>query len=630
MIDKNLIKDDLYEAVNKEYLANLEIPEDKTSIGAFVKIAMDIEELLLNDFKTLNFDDEFVTPEMVHYLKFYRSIIENKNREVKKDGEFYKIVDLIKNFKTKEELNTILIKFREIGLASLFNSFVYSSFKDADKNILYVDVPDTILPSKEFYVDDLDRKNQLLNEFKKVVTELFEKFEIENAKKYLNLALELDEETVNYMKSAEELADYTKMYNKISYSDLQKTSNYIDFKANIEHFIKTDLDEISITQPIFFENLNNIYNDENVEKIRALLLVKFVYHVSDLFTEDMRIIKARYENILKGIKEPKNTEKFAFEKAMELFSEVVGLYYGHKYFGEEAKKDIYDIVNKIIAMYQKRLKENTWLREETKEKAILKLSNISVMLGYPDKMQEVYKKITYNENENMFENYIRNIKIHELDKMQKYNTKVDHNLWGMPACTVNAYYNATDNNICFPAAILNKPFYSLEQTKSQNFGGIGAVIGHEISHAFDNNGAQFDEKGNLNNWWHEDDYKEFKKLTEKMIKQFDGVEIYGGKVNGTLVVSENLADVGGLACAIACLKEEENYNLAELFENFARVWAFKGRDEYKKLLLKIDVHAPTKLRANMQPSNMDEFYETYDIKENDGMYRAKEDRIIVW
>ncbi|MDO4773302.1 MAG: M13 family metallopeptidase [Bacillota bacterium] len=629
MIDYNLIKDDLYEAVNREYLSKVEIPSDRKSIGAFVRIDMEIEKQLLQDFQTLDYEDPYVSEEMVHYLNFYRSIVNGKNKELYAGHPVYAMIEKIRGIQGKDDLNAVLAELREQGLGAIVNSFVHASFQNSDWNILYLDVTDNILPSKEYYLDPAS-KQRFLTLFRETMLQIFDKFGLEDAESILDAAFSLDEKIVEYVKSSGELADYTKMYNRVSLEELNSYSDLIDLESHIRHFVRVELGELSITQPRFFENMNKLFRLSNLEEIKALILVKFVYRVSDLFGEDLRHLKESYANAILGIKEVKSLEKFAYTKGMQLYSEVVGNYYASKYFGEEAKKDIHDLVHKIIAMYRKRLSENEWLQEETKKNAILKLSTMKLMLGYPDRTQEVYSRIKYDENLTLYENYLNNCKVFQEHGFSKYNQPVDHSIWGMPACMVNAYYNPTSNLICFPAAILNEPFYSLKQSKSANFGGIGAVIAHEISHAFDNNGANFDENGNLKNWWTERDFEAFKGLTEKMIRQFDGLEIYGGTVNGELVVSENLADVGGLACAIACAKEEENCDLAELFINFARIWAFKASEEYMSLLLKTDVHAPTKLRANIQSANMDEFYETFDVKEGDAMFIPKEDRIIVW
>ena len=200
----------------------------------------------------------------------------------------------------------------------------------------------------------------------------------------------------------------------------------------------------------------------------------------------------------------------------------------------------------------------------------------------------------------------------------------------MSADTVNAYYSPEGNLICFPAAILQAPFYSLKQTASQNYGGIGAVMAHEISHAFDPNGALFDEYGNMDNWWTQADLDHFHKLSEAMVQEFDGLPFAGGKVNGKLVVTENVADDGGLSAALEATKATDDPNLKEFFTNWARIWRTKATPEREQLLLAIDVHAPSKLRANVQVQNFQEFYDTFDVEPGDGMYMAPEKRVQIW
>jgi putative endopeptidase len=195
---------------------------------------------------------------------------------------------------------------------------------------------------------------------------------------------------------------------------------------------------------------------------------------------------------------------------------------------------------------------------------------------------------------------------------------------------VNAYYDPQQNQIVFPAAILQAPFYSLDQSDSANYGGIGAVIAHEISHAFDTNGASFDEHGSLNNWWTDEDYAAFKERTQKVIEQFDGLDSYGAKVNGKLTVSENVADLGGLAAALAAAQREESFSAKEFFKNWATIWRMKARPELMKFFAAVDVHAPNKARTNVIVSNFSEFYETFDVQPGDNMYREPADRTMIW
>lgn len=270
------------------------------------------------------------------------------------------------------------------------------------------------------------------------------------------------------------------------------------------------------------------------------------------------------------------------------------------------------------------------LKKETIDKAITKLNVITPHIGYPDKLPETYAKKQIDENLSLVENVSNLSKITIAYSWSKWNKPVDQTEWHMPAHMVNAYYNPQQNQIVFPAAILQAPFYSLEQSSSANYGGIGSVIAHEISHAFDTNGASFDEHGSLNNWWTQEDYDAFKERTNKVVEQFDGIDFAGGKINGKLTVSENVADLGGLSAALEAAKSDDDFSAEAYFTNYARIWRMKARDEYMQLLLSVDVHAPGKLRTNVQLPNFDDFFETFGIKEGDGMWRAPKDRVIIW
>src|SRR5699024_8314244 len=222
-------------------------------------------------------------------------------------------------------------------------------------------------------------------------------------------------------------------------------------------------------------------------------------------------------------------------------------------------------------VYKNRLASNDWLSDDTRQKAIVKLNTLGINVGYPDKLDPLYTKFVVDEDADLVTNDLNFTQISLKEHYNRWGKDVDRTRWEMPAHMVNAYYNPQFNVIVFPAAILQAPFYSLNQNSSENYGGIGAVIAHEISHAFDNNGAQFDEVGNLHNWWTEDDMKHFKALAQEEIDQFDGLETPAGKVNGKLVVSENIADAGGLSCALAAAKGEDDVDLKAFFLNWSRI-----------------------------------------------------------
>jgi putative endopeptidase len=255
---------------------------------------------------------------------------------------------------------------------------------------------------------------------------------------------------------------------------------------------------------------------------------------------------------------------------------------------------------------------------------------MGVKMGYPDKVRAIYDKLVFNPEDSLLDIFLTLKAIQEEEVLSKLDQPTDPTKWAMPGHMVNACYDPFVNDITFPAAILQAPFYSLKQTRSENLGGIGAVIGHEISHAFDSNGAKCDENGNINNWWTEDDFKRFEAKVQQMIEQFDGIELPWGKVNGALIVSENMADNGGMSVTLDIMQRTEDASYEEYFANWAKIWCEKSRPEFAQMMLSVDVHGPCILRANMPPRNFPEWYKTFDVKDTDGMYIAPEKRIVIW
>lgn len=347
-------------------------------------------------------------------------------------------------------------------------------------------------------------------------------------------------------------------------------------------------------------------------------------------TDDIRVLSGSFDRVLSGTPEAQNKKKAAYYLAQAPFNQAVGLWYANQKFSSEAKADVEKKVATMIEVYKERLATNNWLTPTTRDKAIVKLNAIKPYIGYPEELPARYADKIVDEKLSLLENAFRLAQIEIKHHWSQWNQPVDDKEWHMPAHMVNAYYDPQKNLIVFPAAILQAPFYNLEQSSSENYGGIGAVIAHEISHAFDTNGASFDEHGSLNNWWTEADYAAFTKHTQKVIDLFEGQDSYGAKVNGKLTVSENVADLGGVACALEAAKKESDFSADEFFTNYARIWRMKGRIEFMQMLASVDVHGPAKLRVNLQVPNFADFFTTFDIKKGDAMWREPADRIVIW
>ncbi|GKS81635.1 peptidase M13 [Ligilactobacillus pabuli] len=632
-INTALLKDDLYQAVNGEWLKTAQIPADKATTGGFADLADQIEETLMRDFGelldgTATTDDQYLQ----EFVKYYRIVADFKQRDAAGFSPVKQSLDQIAQLTDLADWQAHLYDLTMSGNASPFELYVGPDMKDTQHYALNAEVPSLILPDKTYYEDGNEQADALLAVYSQMVLKLFKLagYEDDFAKATLEGALKFDRSLAPYEKDSTERADYAKDYNRYTLEDFSQLSSNIDLAGFAKQLINATPDQVIVSEPKFYAALDDLVNDQTFTDMKNWLFVKRLVGTSGLLSDEARIVGGEYGRALSGSKEPKSQQKSAYYFATGQFSQVVGLYYAHKYFGEAAKKDVQQMVEKMVAVYQHRLANNDWLSADTKKKAVTKLSTLGIQVGYPDELDPLYKKFVVDPTESLYENDERFTKIVLADHYSRWGKEVDRTRWEMPAHMVNAYYNPQFNVIVFPAAILQAPFYSLNQNSSENYGGIGAVIAHEISHAFDNNGAQFDEVGNLHNWWTEDDMKHFKALAQEEIDQFDGLETPAGKVNGKLVVSENIADAGGLSCALAAAKGEDDVDLKAFFLNWSRIWRMKSSLEREKLLLSIDVHSPNVLRANVQPKNLTEFYEVFDIKPGDGMYLPEDQRVNIW
>jgi len=625
------IKDDFYEAVNQDWLKTAEIPSDKPATGGFQDIAENIEQLLIKQLNEMSADESKI-PEgkMKEAIAFYRLANDYDKRNSLKSEPIQDLLDRIRAIDSYQDLNQQLASWIKDGLALPFEFFVDADMKDTQKHALYLAPTALILPDKTYY--DSEQGEKLLQVFFDMVVELLNLTGCSQSESetIAEQALAFDRSLVPYVRTAEENADYTKIYNPRDRETVTTYSDQIDFTQVFDQLFDDTVDQVIITEPEYFENFNTFITEGHLPLLKSWMFALTVVGYARYLSEDFRQAASQYRRALSGIENIPSQEKAAFHLTLNQFDQIVGLYYGKNYFGEKAKQDVEHMVHSMIAIYKNRLKQNDWLGEATKEKAILKLDNIGINVGYPDKIPAVYKQLVTNTEDSLVANVRKFSKLARLDNFKKFKKPVDRNEWEMAASTVNAYYNGSLNIIVFPAAILQAPFYSLEQSASANYGGIGAVIAHEISHAFDNNGAKFDEYGNMNNWWTEEDLTSFEKLAQEMIKEFDGLPFAGGTVNGKLTVSENIADAGGLSCALEAAKKEDQNNLEAFFYNWAKIWRTKAKEQYQQLLLAIDVHAPAKLRANVQLQNLDDFFTVFDIKSTDGMYRKPENRVKIW
>ncbi|AGN98452.1 peptidase M13 [Limosilactobacillus reuteri] len=632
-VNNELIKDDLYEAVNGGWLKTAKIPDDKPATGGFNDLVNEIDKQLMDDFdayatgKEKSDDSRF--NEMI---KLYRLAKKFDWRKKVGPQPLKRMLASVENLNSYEDYQSQWKNWILAGMPSPISFDIDADMKNATVYALFASSPSLILPDKSYYeAEKKAQHDQLLQLWSSMVEALMDKlgYSKEEAKKIIDDAIKFDALLAPNVKSAEEAADYSKMYNPQTVAELASATDQLDIAAIIKQLVGEEPEKVIVTEPEYFKALNKILQD-NFELFKNWALIRVIRENASYLDDEMREINGRYGRALSGSKKPVSQRKFAFYLARDMFSQVAGDYYGKKYFGPQAKADVHHMVEQMIKVYKGRLTNNQWLSKDTRDKAILKLDKLGIQVGYPDKIPALYDQFKVDEEESLIANLNQLTVTANKELFSRWNKPVDRMRWEMSAATVNAYYHPFKNIIVFPAAILQAPFYSLKQSSSQNYGGIGAVIAHEISHAFDNNGSLFDEFGNLNNWWTDEDSAHFKQLAQKMIEEFDGIPFAGQKVNGKLTVSENIADAGGLSCALEAAKNEADFNAQEFFINWATIWRMKATEQYMQLLLSIDVHAPQKLRANIQAENLDDFYRAFDIKPGDEMYRAPEDRVHIW
>lgn len=630
------LKDDFYAAINAQWLADAEIPADSPVVGSATDLTKQLEEVLIADFDAMLTGAKAAdTPELQNFIEYYRLAKDYETRNSAGAEPLLPYLEMVENLSGLEDFSSQWAQWDLQAMPSPFSAVVTANMGDAASYALHLAEPGLFLLEPSFYADEAT-KNMLQEAYAGMTVNLLTLAgkTPEEAEKITAEALAFDESLVPYSSSAERLSDLASRHNPVSLAELDEQLKAFDLQAAFTELAGSAPEEVILINPDYFAALDTLVNDETFPAFKSWLLVKTVTEFAPYLSNDFRVESGSFNRLIGGTAEAATPEKSAYYVASGLFfDEVVGMYYGKTYFGEEARADVAEMVDNMLEVYQTRLSGNAWLSDATKETALKKLDAMIVNVGYPDSVDPIYSQlipVPVEEGGSLLSNAVAFNSLAKKDNYSQLGQPVDRGHWAFSASTVNAGYSPLDNSITFPAAILQAPYYSKDQSIEENYGGIGTVIAHEISHAFDTNGAKFDELGTLKNWWTEEDYAKFEELSQAMIDQFDGIGYAGGTVNGQLTVGENIADAGGLSCALEAAKQEGEADLQTFFTNWAVIWRQKASPEYESLVLTTDPHAPNKLRTNIQLQNMDDFFTAFDIEEGDGMYRAPKDRVSIW
>ena len=634
-IDKNAtVASNFYQAVNKDWLLKTKIPADSPSIDNFYTLDEDIKGKLKKDIKNLGEGKETsdITG-MSEFITFYKAASNYKQRE--KDG-LEPLKPYLKEIEDIKDLNDLASKSASLtdkGIPLPFGYDVGTNAENTSQKQIQLSPPSILLPDVSIYKDEASKK-QYLTPIETATQKALEMlgYSEKNSKRIVKEALEFDEIIAKYSLSNEEMSESKNLVHPKTAEEINAYSGSFKLYDVIKGIMGRDLETINVPNTKYFENYSKIVNQDNFSKIKSWILVQEAMAASNSLTEDYRLNFQSISMAIMGTQKPVSKEDTVYQMSVNLFSDVMSVYYGRKYFGEEAKTDVTGMIDKIKNVYRGRLQQNDWLTEGTRNKAIEKLDKMKVFVGYQEDVDPGTKELHLDPNKSFFELSEDIAQFGKRYTIDHFDDPIDKNKWSGSAFDINAYYNPESNSINFPAGILQAPFYDKNQSTEKNYGGIGVVIGHEITHAFDSNGADYDENGDMHNWWTKADTKAFDKRIKAFEDQWNGLEIYGTKVNGKLTVTENVADAGGLSSTLQVLKTDMTKpNLKDYFENYADIWKQKASLQYNKYTMVQDVHAPNELRVNQQLKNLPEFYETYpQIKEGDDMYLAPSKRISLW
>ncbi len=622
------LKDDFYATINKTWLDNSIIFPGYIANSCMGEMDYKnqqilgeiIEEIANGEHENGSKEDKIKT--------LYKNILNWDARNAAGIDPIRPYLQAVANAQTLDELMAAIHTISSETAISIMLGFDYTPDReDSSRKLLCFQTIASSLP-REYYSDET-----VMEIYSELISTRFKLIESETYAEDAAALIKLYEKMAYASLSEEEKADVNLIYNVYTMDELQAMFSNVDLNAVLEDSGLGKQETVIVEDPGLTEAVAALFTEENLELLKLAATHDILLEFSSMLSHDFTDAYNTFNTAMYGI-ESQSDEEVATRTVQSVLSDYLGQIYVERHFSPEAKADVENMIDDIISVFSDRIRALDWMSESTKEKAIQKLSSITVNVGYPEEWDTTFDNVnlrSVEEGGSYFENQIALAKAAKEKECAEFDEPIDWSQWFMTPYEVNAYYAAQANSINFPAGVLQAPLYDLSADYTENLGGIGYVIAHEITHAFDNNGAQFDANGNQSDWWTEEDYAAFQKLCSEVIAFYDGVEsIPGIFCNGTLTVGENVADLGAVACITQLEGMEEIPDYETLYRSIARCWPnTTGRSgaEYYAI---IDTHAPDKLRVNRVLQSLDEFYEAFDIKPGDGMYIPKENRVRIW
>ncbi|QOL25548.1 peptidase M13 [Thalassotalea sp. LPB0316] len=634
-------QDNFYQYVNGGWLKANEIPGDKTSIGSFYDlrdkadedVKAIIEELSQAKNLTAGSDEQKVAD-------LYNSYMDQQQRDSLGITPIQGLLAEISNLKDKSELANFFGKYQSIGITSPLYLYISVDAKDSSRYATHVWQGGLSLPDRDYYINEDDRFVKLREGYVAHIEKMYDIAGFEGGQTAAQTILNLETKMAQSHWTNVQSRDSEKRYNKFEVAQLNVLTDGFDWTAYLAGQSVANQGDLIVNQPDFAQGLGQLFKETSLDEWKTYLTFHTLsafssYLTSELDQENFEFFSKQ----LSGRKEQQPQWKRGVSLVNGSLGEVIGKVYVSRHFKPEAKARMSELVENLRAAYGASIDDLTWMSKETKKAAHVKLAAFTPKIGYPDKWED-YSALTI-KGDDLVGNMIRSGKISHQKQVEKLGGPIRKWEWGMTPQTVNAYYMPTMNEIVFPAAILQPPFFNMAADDAVNYGGIGAVIGHEMGHGFDDQGSRYDAEGNLRNWWTEQDLAEFKVRTQALVEQYGGYAVFDDlHVNGELTLGENIGDLAGVTIAYKAYKASLNGKEAPVidgltgdqrfFMGYAQIWRVKMVEEALRNRVATDSHAPGEFRALGSLSNMNEFYQAFDVKEGDAMYIAPEKRVKIW
>jgi putative endopeptidase len=650
LMDKTVSpKDNFFQFVNGTWLKNTEIPADKTRWGSFDELRQNTDKDALKILNEAATNPKYApNTDQGKAISMYKSAMDTvaRNKQGIAPLKMYLAqIDAVKNIKDLQKL--MMEEEAKGGGVGFFGFGIGADDKNSNKNSVSLGVGGLGLPDKDYYISDDKDSKEKREKYQAHIARMlvFIGKSPDQAKSDAEKILALETAMSRPRLDRVERRDPKKQYNPTAIADLQKMAPIIDWKSYLSGIGIAKIDTVIVSQPRYIAALQTIFAENKVEDWKAYMRWNLLRGAAGQLSTDIETANWEfYGKALTGALKQRPRHEKALQVVNGTVGEALGKLYVEKMFPAEAKDKAYKMIRNVMRAYELRINNLTWMSPATKAKAIEKLNSLTIKIGYPDKWKDYSALIVKSpvDGGSYFGN-LKNVAEWTWKKdLEKLNKPVDKTEWGMSPQTVNAYYNPSYNEIVFPAAILQPPFYDYKADEAVNYGGIGAVIGHEISHGFDDQGATYNAEGNLIDWWTSDDLTKFTALGDALAAQYSALEpLPGIKVDGKFTLGENIGDLGGINAAYdglqLYLKENKNPGLIDgytpeqrLFISWATIWRSKMRDEALKNQVKTDPHSPGMYRAYVPLLNLDTFYSAFDIKQGDGMYVEPGKRVKIW